>query len=134
MWDVITFQSRIWLTRMPITIFLLFYCAVRLLFIKSVDRFYLAIVFSIRQTSSRTVFFSASGNYSLYKERFSIRIIRQEELSALCAWMKNLQTSEAATYNLSACIKTDFRRIMCLDDYIMLCHCLCIRLISLDDM
>ena len=55
MWDV-TFQSRSWLTRMSITIFVLLYCAVRLVFIKNVDGFYLAVVYSERHTSSRTVF------------------------------------------------------------------------------
>ena len=62
MWDV-TFQSRSWLVRMSITMFVLLYCAVR--FIKNVDRFYLAVVYSERQTSSRTVFLQCAWQLRL---------------------------------------------------------------------
>ena len=54
MWDV-TFQSRSWLTRMSINNFVLLYCAVRLVFIKNVACFYLAVKYSERQTSSKRV-------------------------------------------------------------------------------
>ena len=57
MWDVINMSIPLLITAHVYNHFVL-YCAVRLLFIKSVDRFDLAVIYSKRQYSSRTVFFS----------------------------------------------------------------------------
>ena len=43
--------------------------------------------------------------------------MRQEEPSTFCSLMTSLETNLTATDYLSACIKTNFRRIMCPDGY-----------------
>ena len=81
---------------MTITILVLLCCAVRLLFIKSVDRFYLEFVYTPQDNLRQgQFFFSASGNYGLYKERLCWSYARKNYL--LCVLGEILETNVAAT-------------------------------------
>ena len=80
---------------MSITIFVLLYCAARLLFIKNFDRFFILQSFTPKEISSRTVLsahLAIAARFLFFVEgrRWRGALPRKNYISALYTWMKNL--------------------------------------------